>query len=643
MGIKSRLLKGSESHSSRLFVLVTLGFFLLMAWLSIRRYIGFNAAMSDLGNMGQAIWSVTRGMPLVYTNINGQISRLGEHSELIFFLIAPIYALFPSPITLLVIQSGLYAAGGLAVFNLSKRKLKVSSISLLLVAIYLLYPVAQTAVLFDFHGDTLAMPLLLFAIDSLDRGAWRSYILWVILAAMCKFYVIIPIVILGVVIFSLGKKRAGMLTIIGGMAWLFLVLSLRSHFSGITGMQNTKITSMVSYFIFYFGQLNQIRSSIGYRFVNLLIVLFPAILMGRQAFVWMIPASSIIIPVLLSTGPGPVFDYHFHHYALAVPFLLSAIIFGADIIRGREEERSPAVNRRKSGRSWRGDIILTFIITLLFSVLFVQTPMSPTFYAYPYPGSLETPARGVDSRDQLKEKWLSAYIPDDAPVLADVFLAPHLSNRKILYTTFYTDGNLILSGEQLKTALRSVDFVAVDVFSNYFTPQVLQQVMQNPGFHLQDSRDGLLLFSHNRSDFSYSLITYKKPNYHDSLWNFENRIGLINAKTAVLGERLIELEFDWVALSNLGEFPPLLAVSRLDPAEETRIVHLPTSALYPTRQWAVGQVIHEDLTLVIENSVPPGKYSTKVGWYDMSSPYLRFTDYRSRIGDEYDLGEIVIK
>ncbi len=39
------------------------------------------------------------------------------------------------------------------------------------------YPTALTSVLFDFHGDTLAMPLLLFALDALDQRAWGRYIL----------------------------------------------------------------------------------------------------------------------------------------------------------------------------------------------------------------------------------------------------------------------------------------------------------------------------------------------------------------------------------------------------------------------------------------------------------------------------------
>ena len=66
-----------------------------------------------------------------------------------------------------------------------------------LALIYLLYPTALTSVLFDFHGDTLAMPILLFALDALDQRAWKRYGLFIALALSCKFYVAMPVALMG--------------------------------------------------------------------------------------------------------------------------------------------------------------------------------------------------------------------------------------------------------------------------------------------------------------------------------------------------------------------------------------------------------------------------------------------------------------
>ncbi|NJN53472.1 MAG: DUF2079 domain-containing protein [Anaerolineae bacterium] len=76
-------------------------------------------------------------------------------------LLAPLVAVWPSPVSLLLFQALLYALGAIPLYRLAVRRLTHEGAALLLTAVYLLYPVGQTAVLFQFHGDTLAMPLLL--------------------------------------------------------------------------------------------------------------------------------------------------------------------------------------------------------------------------------------------------------------------------------------------------------------------------------------------------------------------------------------------------------------------------------------------------------------------------------------------------
>src|SRR3712207_4189006 len=77
----------------------------MLCWLSIARYRGYNAGMLDLGNMSQAIASVLRGEPLVFTFKDGSMSRLSLHVELFYFLLVPLYALWSSPQVLLVFQA----------------------------------------------------------------------------------------------------------------------------------------------------------------------------------------------------------------------------------------------------------------------------------------------------------------------------------------------------------------------------------------------------------------------------------------------------------------------------------------------------------------------------------------------------------
>src|SRR4051794_17181677 len=83
----------------------------MLAWLSVARYRGYNAGMLDLGNMTQAIASVLRGEPLIFTYKDGAMSRLSLHVELFYYLLVPLYALWHDPRGLLVFQAALFALG----------------------------------------------------------------------------------------------------------------------------------------------------------------------------------------------------------------------------------------------------------------------------------------------------------------------------------------------------------------------------------------------------------------------------------------------------------------------------------------------------------------------------------------------------
>jgi uncharacterized membrane protein len=405
------------SRSAKLALLgITLTIFLILGGLSIARYLGFNAKYYDLGAMSQAIWSATQGEPLLFTGRGIVLSRLSRSVELVYFLLAPIYALFPTPITLLVIQAGAYALGALPLFRLARRRLRHDWLAVAVAAIYLLYPTGQTAVFADFHADPLAVPLLLFAIEAADRRAWRRYAVWVLLALTCKFYVAIPIAALGVVLWVHGERRAGAATVIIAALWgAVMFFGLRSAFmpppaeaaQGLN-IQTTPLAYLTNRF-----QLRFVMDTAVIRLVHGVIVLMPAlILLGRRAPLWLLPAAVVVGPVLISNGFGPSFSYRTHHYALAVPFLVVAVLMGAAKQAG---SASPPAGKRPA---WHGRIMLTLFTTLVFNMAFVDSPLSPTFYLErpSLEQGLSSTRFGVTPRDAFKRDWLAAHAPSRSAV-----------------------------------------------------------------------------------------------------------------------------------------------------------------------------------------------------------------------------------
>src|SRR5262249_27061268 len=132
-------------------------------------YLDYRLGRFDLGNMTQAIWSTAHGRLLESNSISGDpVSRLGSHVDPILALLAPLWLLFPSGLTLAAVQVVAVSLGALPVFWLARKHLDSASLAVVLAISYLLYPWLAWTTLDAIHPVTLAIPLLLFGIWFLD-------------------------------------------------------------------------------------------------------------------------------------------------------------------------------------------------------------------------------------------------------------------------------------------------------------------------------------------------------------------------------------------------------------------------------------------------------------------------------------------
>lgn len=623
----------------------------LLAWLSIARYRGYNAGMLDLGNMAQAIASVQWGQPLVYTAASGPTSRLAFHVEWIYFLLAVPYMLWPDPRLLLIIQAVLFVLGALPVYWMTQRHTHSVFAARCLAVIYLFYPTAQTSVLFDLHGDTLAMPLLLFALDALDRRAWRSYGVFTILALSCKFYVALPVAVLGLLIWwRYDERRIGLITLIGGVMYgavAFLVI--RPLF---TTAATSDVHRGLNYITFYFGRLHEIVATWDQRLISAIIVFAPVALISWRGWDWLLPGMPVAVAVLLSTGPGGAYDFRYHHYAIVVPFILMAAIAG--VTRMAEHARSTPFPRKK-GRSWQGDLGLTLGIVVICNVVFVDTPLNPLFWMN-IPGyGLDSSTYGRTARDQMKDQFLREAVPPDAAIAASVFLAPHLVNRETLYVVRYPDDP---GGRRLPTILPQVDYVLADALFDYrrvinnqlaggvtYEIREIALLLNDPDFALVTMRDGLLLFQRNPPPQSILMqqVEVLDADRSTSSTKTTGPITLVAAHIEPLGDHRWRATFDWRLTGNETLNKQYVAVSWLDGIEHSRMVHLPTYVLLPTTEWVPGRIIRETFDVQLPSTTETGEYAWNVAWYDPEHTEAYTTDERSQVSDSPPLIVATIK
>ncbi len=616
----------------------------LLMWLSVARYRGYNVGMMDLGRMSQAIWSAGQGHPLIMTTAQGPQSRLALHVELFYLLLAPLYALFPTPITLLIFQAGLFVAGAFPLYAFAKRHLVQRWAAVIVCLIYLFYPVAQTAVLFDFHGDTLAMPLLFFALDALDRRAWKSYALWLALALSCKFYVALPVTVLGIVLWLQGERRIGVYTASAGVAWgLLAFFVVRPLFTPPSGGEIATTTS--GYLTYYFGEWHQtIGSTLVARAVVAFIVFFPLAGVVWKALLWLLPALVVALPALLSTGPGPSYYYGYHHYALVVPFLMLATIYGL-----QQLPTEVKVDRHSFQLRIR-DIFLgiSLLLTLVFNSFFVDTPLNAGFWSGAEGRGLAPAKYGRTGRDIIKDHWLRPIVPSQTALAVSTFLAPHLANRPTLHIVAHLPEHL----EEVSLVLPDALFDHVNLFADGgFEGGILhdlssiQLLLNSPDFGLRATRDGLLLFERGlpaAQALSQEVEVFTPEVAPQIESRFGDKIGLVSASVQPLGAWRYRLQYEWRPLRPLAAEPPFIAVSRLAGVPQSRYVHLPTVALHPTVRWEPGQLVRETFEIELPPDLASGSYQLQVGWYDSSEPYAFETDERSRLGQEVLVGVLEV-
>lgn len=616
----------------------------IWCWLSMARYLGYNSGMFDLGNMAQAIASVNRGQPFSFTYRDGQMSRLALHVELFYALFVPLMRLWNDPQVLLIGQALLAVSGALPVYYLAGRRFAAGT-SLAFALGYLLFPTAVSAILFDFHGDTLAMPILLWMLDALDRQAWRRFWLFLLLSLFCKFYIVAPIFVLGLTLltpqtapFDLRdlprRRRLGIAICVTAVAYAIVaVLIIRPLFATVASGDSGH------YLRFYFGGLLTMGLfGVLERIVHVLAVLLPSALLFWWARWTALPALAIIAPAVLSTGPGAGYAWSYHHYAVAVPFIVAGSIVGA------ANRRDRITNPRLRAREARAAGLLFLATTVIFHVGLNDTPLGITYWRAELGSGRDTSGYGRTSRDAVKDRWLAAHVSAEARLIASNFLAPHLFDRDTLYLTRYPDDP---KAGRLPKHLPLADMVLADALFDYveqagsghaggvsYDVDAIRQLLQTPDWGLTAARDGLLRFEHQPAPQTVLAQSIRQiDDAGTASAEFGNGIALVRGSIEPLGDRRFRATFRWRALRDFKPGEDFFAVSNLADIADARIAHLPSYALQPTSGWRSGQVWEEQFEVELPDDVAAGRYQWQVGWYDTRSPYAAQTDVRSRLGD----------
>jgi uncharacterized membrane protein len=140
-------------------------------------YFGLLLPHGDSAMYEEHLWNLTHGKG--FRSYLDQGLFLGEHIQVIHLLLLPLHLIWPSQLMLELCDSVILAAGCFPVYWMARRHSGNDRVAAWLAAAYLLYfPMQYLDIAIDlktFRPNGLGIPVLLFAIDQLERRRYKTF------------------------------------------------------------------------------------------------------------------------------------------------------------------------------------------------------------------------------------------------------------------------------------------------------------------------------------------------------------------------------------------------------------------------------------------------------------------------------------
>ncbi len=400
--------------------LAIISYALFYGYVTIERYYRYDTTVFDMGIFDQAIWLIAHGKP-IFLSTRG-LTIFADHFSPILYLIASLYWIWDSPKTLLILQTAACALGAHPVYLYARKRLENPLPALLFAIAYLLYPALQGLNCFDFHPESIAVPLILYGWWFLASDRFTPSLVCIFFALLCKETVGLVVVPLGIyAFFAIDRKKGGILATVGLTALFVSLETIRLANHGVS-----------SAYISFYGAYGNSYSSI---YINLLThpaKILDALSTGDNfrcimdlfaplAFLSFSSPETLAIaaPAMLSnflSNRHSMHTIYFQYDATVIPFVFLSAIAGFDLFYRMFSDR-PYVQG-----IWRALVILTLIGCVAYGVRNDQAIGNPALFRI---SNRYYDAAAINDGLSL--------IPLNASVSAQSAIASHLAHRLQIY------------------------------------------------------------------------------------------------------------------------------------------------------------------------------------------------------------------
>ena len=383
---------------------------------------------NDLSVFDYALWSSLRGEAM-FVPFYGH-SLLANHAMPTLWALLPAYALFESPTALLVLQLCFVAAAATLLWRIAAGRVPDLAVAAL-VAAFLFSRGSHGAIMSMFYIESLE-PLLVFAmVLAAARKQWPLYWVAVVLALGCKEDMPIYIGAFSLVLaVTSGHRRVAATTAAAAIVWFvvgLLVVMPAARDGAPADESPLDVDHPVLELNYGTSDLGEIAAAMmgriaSWRTPERIFNLSAGVLFTCFAApVWLLPAAAGLLVNLTALPGTQLADVTGHYVFPILPWVFLAGLGGFGVIHARWPRRIPLV------------------AGLLLLVVVADWPGWRRLGAIP----VDEIAEAARVRAQLD------VVPDDAAVLAQTNLIPHLPQRMEMWaaggTVFGTPEYVVLT------------------------------------------------------------------------------------------------------------------------------------------------------------------------------------------------------
>lgn len=458
-----------DKKTNALVIIIGIMFVSVVGIATVYRYKAYVNSTFDFGIFAQ-MYEHMRQTGKINTTVerNFLLSHFGVHFSPIFYLFLPIYMIFPTPVTIQLIQAVAVAMPLLPIVLLCRHYNLSNKITLALVLLYVLYPATAGGTMYDIHENCFLVFFLLMTIWAVETKKKTALVILAVLTLMIKEDAAIYLLIVGIYfLFSRKSKIRGGALMLASVIYFVVAVSivnsfglgvLDSHFSNLYFDANGGIVQMMQSLLsnpaYALGQIIENATEGGMDKIEYLILMLTPVAGALLAVKKQYSKYILLMPFLVINLVATYLYQHsimFHYNFATIALFMYLIIMNLSEMKHKKATKIASIS------------------VICASIMFMGTILpNVQGYAVRYAQGKET---YVQMDEILKE------IPEEASVCASGYLVPHLAKHLELYD----QGHL---NEDIYT-----DYLVID--ARYATEKAeFDEILATGDYELVDSIEG---------------------------------------------------------------------------------------------------------------------------------------------------------